>query len=146
MVAAGKAAVVAAGASAGRPSRLTHTELQEHMTTLYVGNLASTTTEDMIRRAFEGAGFPAKSVVVMRSPQNDRSRGFGFVELLDSNGSEAAIVAMKEATIEGRPLKLGVARERPPTRADGRSFQSYSGLGGSSGPRRPGGRPRRNTR
>jgi RNA recognition motif-containing protein len=115
------------------------------MTSVYVGNLASTTTEDMVRNAFAGAGFAVKRVLIMRSSQNDRSRGFGFVELGSIDEADAAIGGMKDATIDGRPLKLGVARERAPSRADGRSFQSYSGLGGS-GPRRPGGGSRRKSR
>jgi RNA recognition motif-containing protein len=113
---------------------------------VYVGNLAFTTAEDGIRSAFASAGFPVRSVLIMRSPQNDRSRGFGFVELDSLDEAEAAIEAMKQATIDGRPLKLGMARERTPSRADGRSFQSYSGLGGSRGPRRPGGGSRRKSR
>jgi RNA recognition motif-containing protein len=114
-------------------------------TSVYVGNLAPTTAEDMLRSAFAGAGFTAKGVLIMRSPHNGRSRGFGFVELASLEEAEAAIEAMKQETIEGRSLKLGMARERPPARADGHSFQSYSGLGGRTGPRRPGG-ARRKTR
>src|SRR5262245_24243245 len=103
---------------------------------VYVGNLASTTTEDQIRSVFAGAGFAAKRVLIMRSPQNDRSRGFGFVELDSHDEAQAAIDTMKQAAIDGRPLKLGMARDRTPSLGDGRSFQSYSGLGGGSGPRR----------
>lgn len=110
---------------------------------LYVGNLASSTTEVMIRSAFRDAGFPVKSVVLMRSAQHDRSRGFGFVEFGSQEEADAAIAGMKDATIEGRPLKLGEARERAPERPAGRTFQSYSGLGNSSGPRRSGGGGRR---
>jgi RNA recognition motif-containing protein len=113
---------------------------------LYVGNLASTTAEDTIRSAFTSAGFTVKKVLVMRSPQNDRSRGFGFVEFETLDEAEAAIRTMTAAAIDGRPLKLGMARERPPSRTDGRSFQSYSGLGGGTGPRRPSGGARRKTR
>ena len=48
---------------------------------VYVGNLDLATTEDELRAAFTAAGSSVKSIVILRSPQNDRSRGFGFVEL-----------------------------------------------------------------
>jgi len=113
---------------------------------VYVGNLAATTVEDQIRGAFAKSGFAVKSVLIMRSPHNDRSRGFGFVELETLDEAEAAIRALEKAEIDGLALKLGMARERPPSRADGRSFQSYSGLGGGTGPRRSSGGARRKTR
>jgi len=108
---------------------------------VYVGNLGAATTEDKLREAFAAARCPVKSVVILRSPQNDRSRGFGFVELGSEEEALAATHAMNGVEIEGRPLKVGPARERAPTRSQGSTFQSYSGLGGRSpgGPRRPGG-------
>jgi RNA recognition motif-containing protein len=108
---------------------------------VYVGNLGSSTTENMVRAAFTAAGSPVKSVVILRSPQTDRSRGFGFVELDSEDEALAATRALNGVEIEGKPLKVGPARERVPARAQGSSFQSYSGLGGrtSGGPRKPGG-------
>lgn len=108
---------------------------------VYVGNLGTATSESMVKAAFAAAGSTVKSVVILRSPQNDRSRGFGFVELGSQEEAEAATRTMNGVEIEGRPIKVGQARERVPARGPGTSFQSYSGLGGrtSSGPRRPGG-------
>lgn len=108
---------------------------------VYVGNLGTSTTESMVRDAFTTAGSPVMSVVILRSPQNDRSRGFGFVELGTQDEADAATRTMNGVELEGKPLKVGPARERVPTRAQGSSFQSYSGLGGRTfgGPRRPGG-------
>ncbi len=110
-------------------------------TFVYVGNLGSSTTENMVRAAFTAAGSPVKSVVILRSPQTDRSRGFGFVELGSDDEALAATRTLNGVEIEGKPLKVGPARERIPARMQGSSFQSYSGLGGRTfgGPRRPGG-------
>jgi RNA recognition motif-containing protein len=115
---------------------------------VYVGNLDFATTEEMVRAAFEAGGVRIKSVVILRSPQNDRSRGFGFVELGSEEEALAATRTMNGADIAGRPIKVGAARERMPARSPGTSFQSYSGLGGRSpgGPRRTGGAGSRNKR
>jgi RNA recognition motif-containing protein len=108
---------------------------------VYVGNLDHSTTEDMVRAAFTSAGNPIKSVVILRSPQNGRSRGFGFVELGSEEQALEATRTMNGVEIGGRPIKVGPARERASVRSPGTSFQSFSGLGGRSpgGPRRPGG-------
>ena len=115
---------------------------------VYVGNLDLSTTEEMVRAAFVTAGSPVKSVVILRSPQNDRSRGFGFVELGSEEEAQAATRAVNGVEIAGRPIKVSPARERAAIRAPGTSFQSYSGLGGRGpgGPRRPGGGGARNKR
>jgi RNA recognition motif-containing protein len=112
---------------------------------LYVGNLAASTTESMVQAAFAAAGSQTKSVVILRSPQNDRSRGFGFVELQSEDEALAATRTMNGVEIAGRPIKVGPARERAPDRSQRTSFQSYSGLGGrgTGGPRRPSGGKRK---
>ena len=111
---------------------------------LYVGNLGAHTTESMVRAAFSAAGSQTKSVVILRSTQNDRSRGFGFVELDSEEEALAATRAMNGVEIEGKPIKVGPARERAPEWSSRGSFQSYSGLGrGMGGPRRPSGAKRK---
>src|SRR5215510_5004304 len=93
---------------------------------LYVGNLVNSATEEMVRAAFAGAGVQLKSVVILRNPQNDRSRGFGFVELGSEEEALAAAQAMNGVEIERKPIRVGPARERAPQRSPGSSFHSYS--------------------
>jgi|SRR5688572_5693793 len=114
-------------------------------TFVYVGNLSTSTTEDMVRQAFAASQHPARSVALMRSPQNDRSRGFAFVELGTEEEAMAAIQALNGVELEGKPMRVSTARERIPERGFRTSFQSYSGLGGrtSGGARRPGGAKRK---
>jgi len=111
-------------------------------TFVYVGNLGATTTESMVRDAFATAGTKIKSIVILRNPQNDRSRGFGFVEVGSDDEATAAAATMNGVEIAGQPLKVGPARERAPLRTG--NFQSFSGLGGrTGGPRRSGGAKRK---
>lgn len=109
---------------------------------VYVGNLASSTQEDAVRQAFVAAGCVVRSVSILKSPQNDRSRGFGFVEVESENDIPIVIQTMNGVELDGQKLAVDRVKERVQrSRNDGRSFESYSGLGGrlSSGPRRPGG-------
>jgi RNA recognition motif-containing protein len=102
-------------------------------TYVYVGNLDAGTTEARLGEVFAATGHPVKSAVIMRSPQNDRSRKFGFVELESDEQVAAVIEKMNGVELDGKPLKVGQVRERPRPR-DGRS-EGY-GFGRSSGPRR----------
>jgi len=103
---------------------------------VYVGNLGRTTTEDSVRAAFEAGGRAVQNVVILRTPRNDRSRGFGFVELGSVEEAAAAIQTLDGVEIEGRRVRVGEARERPPVRTYGRSFEGFRG------PRRKSSRPR----
>lgn len=114
---------------------------------VYVGNLASTTTEESVRRAFTTSVSAVRKVVIMRSPQNDRSRGFGFVEVGSEEEVATTIETMNGVEVDGRKLTVDRVKEQA-RRRDGRTFESYSGLGGRGpgGPRRTTGGARRKTR
>jgi RNA recognition motif-containing protein len=91
---------------------------------LYVGNLAFSTTADDLREAFTAYGEVTRSQVVS-DRETGRSRGFGFVEM--SSGAEEAIAAMNGADFQGRTLTVNEAKpreDRPRTGGGdrGRSF------------------------
>lgn len=96
------------------------------MTSIYVGNLSYTATEDDLRQAF--ARFGEVSVVnIIMDRETGRPRGFAFVEM--PNGTEAA-TAIKElnlAEIGGRSVTVNEARPK--------TDQPRRG-GGGGGPRR----------
>jgi RNA recognition motif-containing protein len=79
-------------------------------TKLYVGNLPYTTTDDSLKTHFETAG-TVESASVVTDRESGRSRGFGFVEMPESE-AEAAIEKLDGAELEGRALKVNVARPR----------------------------------
>lgn len=110
---------------------------------VYVGNLGRATTEDGVRKAFVAGGSTVRNVVILRSPQNQHSRGFGFVELGTAEEAAAAIQAMNGVDLEGQPLKVSEARERAPRFREGRGFDGHGGPGGG---RRKTGGPRRKPR
>jgi len=99
-------------------------------TFVYVGNLGRATTEDAVRKAFVAGGSPVRNVVILRSPQNQHSRGFGFVELGSAEEAATAIQTMNGVEVDGQPLKVSEAKERLPRFREGRSFEGHGGPGG----------------
>ncbi len=86
---------------------------------LYVGNLSFDTTPDGLVAAFEQDGRKVKDVNVVTDRDTGRPRGFAFVEMANQADAEAAIQAMDGSELNGRPLKVSLAKERP-SRGGGR--------------------------
>src|SRR6188768_1484856 len=102
---------------------------------LYVGNLSFHTTTDVLRQAFAGSGEVTDAHVVT-DRETGRSRGFGFITMADESQAQAAIQAMNGADLDGRPLRVNEAEERPQRGGGGGGF---GGGGGGGGGRRGGG-------
>jgi RNA recognition motif-containing protein len=86
---------------------------------IYIGNLVSSSTERDLRQLFERYGTVGKVNIV--TEQSGRSRGFGFVEMPDSQAAQAAIVALHGKELGGQPLTVNEARPRAPRRASNSS-------------------------
>ena len=93
---------------------------------IYVGNLAYRTTEDDLRNEFEKHG-SVNAVDIITDRETGRSKGFGFVEMLDSDEANAAINALDGATVGDRTLKVNEARPKAPRPGGG-----GGGFGGRS--------------
>jgi RNA recognition motif-containing protein len=78
---------------------------------LYVGNLSFNSTEDDITDAFSAHG-TVTSVNVITDRETGRPRGFAFVEMSSSAEAQAAIDAMDGRDLDGRNLKVNVAKPR----------------------------------
>lgn len=79
--------------------------------TIYVGNLAFSTTESEVRTLFEEFG-TVHEVKMITDRGTGRFRGFGFVEMDDEEG-DAAISKLDGVDFSGRTLRVNEARERP---------------------------------
>ena len=79
--------------------------------TIFVGNLAYTTTEEDVQQLFEGYG-TVDTVRLMTDRDTGRPRGFGFVEMADAKEAQAAIDGLNGASLGGRPLTVNEARPR----------------------------------
>lgn len=81
------------------------------MTTLYVGNLPFSATEDEIRGLFEQHG-TVDAVKIINDRETGRPRGFCFVDM-PSDDAQKAMAGLNGFTMNGRELRVNEARERP---------------------------------
>lgn len=83
------------------------------MTKLYVGNLPFTATEDAVRTLFAVHGTVEK-VSIINDRETGRPRGFGFVEMSDTDASRA-MQELNGKDYDGRSLKINEAQDKPRT-------------------------------
>lgn len=87
-------------------------------TRLYVGNLPYSTTEDELKRLFSQAG-TVDSVTMPLERETGRPRGFAFVEMASDQDAENAINMFNGYMLDGRALRVNVAKEREMGRGRG---------------------------
>ncbi len=80
-------------------------------TNIYVGNLAFSTDSAALRKIFAEHG-EVTSAQVVEDRDTQRSRGFGFVEMASADDAQKAISAVDGSNVDGRQLKVNVAKER----------------------------------
>lgn len=78
---------------------------------IYVGNIAYRLSEDDLRELFEQFG-EVTSVKIIKDTITGRSKGFGFVEMSEKEDAEKAIAKLNGSEVEGRDIKVNVARPR----------------------------------
>jgi RNA recognition motif-containing protein len=83
---------------------------------IFVGNLAFSATAEDLRQLFEPYG-EVEKIQVVTDRETGRSRGFGFVEMPDSQAAKAAIAGLQGTQFAGRALTVNEAKPREPRRA-----------------------------
>ena len=78
---------------------------------IYVGNLASETSEDTLNQAFSAFG-QVKSVSIVRDGATGESRGFGFVRMEVEEEAQTAIGEMNEKELDGQAIKVEKGRAK----------------------------------
>ena len=99
---------------------------------LYVGNLSYETSEASLRTVFEPHGEVA-SVTLITDRDSGRPKGFGFVEMGSAEEANAAKAALDGTQLDGRALKVDVAKEQVPRAPRSGGYGGGGGYGGSSG-------------
>ena len=79
---------------------------------LYVGNLPYSYTSQQLEALFTPHGNVTSAQVIVDRATN-QSRGFGFVEFDTDDAASKAAEALNGSPINGRPLTVNEARERP---------------------------------
>ena len=99
---------------------------------IYVGGLPYATTDAQLQEIFSVHG-AVESARVITDKFTGRSRGFGFVEMVNSEEAQKAIQALNGTDLEGRNLTVNEAR--PQEKRSG----GFGDRGGGGGERRGGG-------
>ena len=78
---------------------------------IYISNLSFAVVDEDLRSYFAEYGEVSSAKVIMDKFTN-RSKGFGFVEMPDDAAAQKAIDELDGATVDGRSIKVMVARPK----------------------------------
>lgn len=78
---------------------------------IYVSNLSFNVQDEDLKEFFTPYG-NVSSAKIITDKFTGKSRGFGFVEMPDSEAGNKAIAALDNGTVDGRSIKVTVAREK----------------------------------
>ncbi|MCY4112910.1 MAG: RNA-binding protein [Chloroflexi bacterium] len=94
---------------------------------IFVGNLPFMTTDDELHELFARYGEITRATVI-KDRVTGKSRGFGFVEMMDDEMARQAIEALNGSDLQGRALTVNEARPR-----ESRPRSGGGGYGGGGG-------------
>jgi RNA recognition motif-containing protein len=97
-------------------------------TKLFVGNLSFSTTSADLEDLFSQVGAVA-SANIISDKFTGKSRGFGFVEMADTQAAQNAIERFNGAELQGRALTVNEAKPQQERSGGGRS--SFGSRGGN---------------
>lgn len=78
---------------------------------IYAGNLSYKMTDDSLQQVFSPFGEVA-SAKIIKDRDSGRSKGFGFVEMVNESEAQAAIEKLNGSEVDGRNIKVNVAKPR----------------------------------
>src|SRR5437870_8190750 len=97
---------------------------------LFVGGLSLSSSSERLHETFARFG-SVESATVVTDRETGRSRGFGFVEMATADEAEAAVKKFNGQEVDGRTLKVELAK--PSGSGGARSGGGYRSGGGSGG-------------
>ncbi|GAO45681.1 RNA recognition motif domain-containing protein [Flavihumibacter petaseus] len=101
---------------------------------IYVGNLSWDLTEQDLQDLFAPYGEVLSAKIVTDKFNNNRSKGFGFVEMSNSEAGNAAISALHGTEVQGRSIVVNESQPREGGGGGG-GFKKKSFGGGGGGSR-----------
>lgn len=100
---------------------------------IYVGNLNWNMSSDDLRNLFSPYGEVSSAKIVTDKFNNDRSKGFGFVEMADDEAAKSAIAALHDTEVLGRKIVVNESTPRPEGERGGYKKKFGGGGGGNRG-------------
>ncbi len=99
---------------------------------VFVGNLSYNTTKEQVQELFAQAG-PLTDVFLPTDRETGRMRGFAFVTYESDEDAQKAIQQFNGQQLDGRPLRVNPAEEKPRRDFKPRSYGDSGGGGGFGG-------------
>src|SRR5687767_11416654 len=102
---------------------------------IYVSNLSFNVQDEDLREFFTEYG-EVSSAKVITDKFTGKSRGFGFVEMPDTEAAQKAIAELDNGTVEGRTIRVMEAKpkeEKPARSNGGGGFRGNGGGGYNNG-------------
>jgi RNA recognition motif-containing protein len=96
---------------------------------LYVGNLAYSVSNGDLEQLFSQAG-QVQSATVIMDKFSGQSKGFGFVEMSNSDEASKAIAQFNDSELKGRNIKVNEAKPRESSFGGGGGNRNGGGGGG----------------
>jgi len=81
---------------------------------IYVGNLAYSLSEEELANEFAKYGEVVSVKIIVDRENNNRSKGFGFIEMSDDTSAQKAIEELNGKVVAGRNLRVNEAKPRNP--------------------------------
>ena len=98
---------------------------------IYVGNLNWNMTSDDLQNLFSPYGEVVSAKIVTDKFNNNRSKGFGFVEMSDDDAARSAISQLNDTDVSGRKIVVNESAPRKEGEGgDGYKKKSFGGGGG----------------
>ena len=85
---------------------------------LYVGNLPYSANDTSLSELFSKAG-EVVSAKVITDAESGRSKGFGFVEMSNTDDAKKAIEMFDNTELDGRNIKVNEAKPKTESRSGG---------------------------
>lgn len=87
--------------------------MEQETNKLYVGNLSYSITDESLAEMFTSFGEVTEAKVIS-DKFSGRSKGFGFVTMVDEKAAEKAIAEMNGKEVDGRAIVVNVSRPKEP--------------------------------
>ena len=92
---------------------------------IYVSNLSFNVQDEDLKEFFTPYG-EVTSAKIITDRETGKSRGFGFVEMSDDASAQKAIAELDGATVDGRAIKVSVAKPREERSGSNNNRRSFS--------------------
>src|SRR4029077_8848796 len=106
---------------------------------IYVGNLNWSLTSDDLYNMFTPYGEVVSAKIITDKFNNNRSKGFGFVEMSDDEAARQAISNLHDTELSGRKIIVNESAPRKEGEGGGGYKKKSFGGGGGGGYNRGGG-------